>query len=409
MHFSGLRTGKAAGETVFTGSGNPVRETPDCFTIETRSGRRDIMAADYAALKKGGFMRQKQKNHFSLRLRVVGGTLTAVQLAQIASVSETYGHGYVHLTSRQGVEIPFIRLDQIDAVKEALEEGGVVPGVCGPRVRTITACQGEAICPGGCIDTYALAQELDERYFGRELPHKFKFGITGCQNNCLKAEENDVGIKGGIRVKWIPDTCIRCGVCAAVCRCNAITIEGGNIHVDQDACNYCGRCTKSCPADSWEETHGYIVSFGGTFGNQISKGTAVIPFIEDHDKLIAVCDAAIGFFGEHAKSGERFRAAIDRIGQEEFNETIRRAYMSTTAYDDTIDITDVVCPVTFVKAKAALEELDDGQVLAVHMNEGEPVQNVPRSFKEEGQQVLKLENHGDGTFTLYVRKTESEE
>ena len=33
------------------------------------------MAVDYATLKKGGFMRQKQKNNFSLRLAVVGGNL----------------------------------------------------------------------------------------------------------------------------------------------------------------------------------------------------------------------------------------------------------------------------------------------------------------------------------------------
>ena len=104
-------------------------------------------------------MRQKQKNNFSLRLRVVGGNLTAKQLAKIAEVSENYGDGYVHLTSRQSVEIPFVKLDDVEAVKDALAEGDVEPGVCGPRVRTITACQGEAICPGGCIDTYALAKD----------------------------------------------------------------------------------------------------------------------------------------------------------------------------------------------------------------------------------------------------------
>ena len=57
--------------------------------------------------------------------------------------------------------------------------------------------------------------------------------------------------------------------------------------------------------------------------------------------------------------------------------------------DERVDITDVVCPMTFVKAKVAMEELEIGQVLAVTMNDGEPVQNVPRSFKEEGQQILK--------------------
>lgn len=71
---------------------------------------------------------------------------------------------------------------------------------------------------------------------------------------------------------------------------------------------------------------------------------------------------------------------------------------------DRVDITDVVCPVTFVKAKVALEELDDGDILAVHMNDGEPVQNVPRSIKDEGHQVLKLIDNKDGTYDLIVRK-----
>ena len=78
--------------------------------------------------------------------------------------------------------------------------------------------------------------------------------------------------------------------------------------------------------------------------------------------------------------------------------------MSELHFDDTVDITDVVCPVTFVKAKVAIEELDDGQVLAVKMNDGEPVQNVPRSLKEEGHKILKLTDNEDGTYTLYVQK-----
>lgn len=82
--------------------------------------------------------------------------------------------------------------------------------------------------------------------------------------------------------------------------------------------------------------------------------------------------------------------------------------MADYKIDDTVDITDVVCPVTFVKAKVALEELDDGQILAVRMSNGEPVQNVPRSIKEEGHQILKLTDNGDDTFTLIVRKVEDE-
>ena len=78
--------------------------------------------------------------------------------------------------------------------------------------------------------------------------------------------------------------------------------------------------------------------------------------------------------------------------------------MSEIKFDDTVDITDVVCPVTFVKAKVALEELDEGQILSIRMNDGEPVQNLPRSIKEEGHQILKLDDNEDGTYTLYVKK-----
>ena len=72
--------------------------------------------------------------------------------------------------------------------------------------------------------------------------------------------------------------------------------------------------------------------------------------------------------------------------------------------DDTVDVTDVKCPPTFVKAKVAIEELDEGQILAIRLNDGEPVQNVPRSLKEEGHEILKLNDNQDGTFTLFVKK-----
>lgn len=72
--------------------------------------------------------------------------------------------------------------------------------------------------------------------------------------------------------------------------------------------------------------------------------------------------------------------------------------------DESVDITDVKCPTTFVKAKVALEELDDGQILSIRLNDGEPVQNVPRSFKEEGHEVLSLTKNDDSTYTLIIRK-----
>lgn len=78
--------------------------------------------------------------------------------------------------------------------------------------------------------------------------------------------------------------------------------------------------------------------------------------------------------------------------------------MSAIKVDSFIDITDVVCPITFVKVKVAIEELEHGQILEVRMNEGGPILNVPRSLKDEGHKVLNVSNSKDGTFTILVEK-----
>lgn len=284
------------------------------------------MAVDYAALKAGGFMRQKQKNTFSLRLRVVGGTVTVEQLLTIAAVAKKFGQDYVHLTSRQGVEIPFIKLEDIETVKEELAKGGVQPGVCGPRVRTVTACQAGRCCPSGCIDALEIAEALDERYFGRQLPHKFKFGVTGCQNNCLKAEENDLGVKGGMTVEWAKEDCIFCGVCEKACRSGAVKVTEDAVTLDASKCNHCGRCVTACPTSAWQGKSGYLLSFGGTFGNSIQKGRELLPIIEDKDTLFRVADAAINFFADNAKPGERFAKTLDRVGWDQLKEKVEAAY-----------------------------------------------------------------------------------
>jgi dissimilatory sulfite reductase (desulfoviridin) alpha/beta subunit len=289
---------------------------------------RDI---DYTALKKGGFMRQRQKNRFSLRLRVVGGQLDAVKLSKISEIADKFGHGYVHLTSRQGVEIPFVRFEDIGRVKDELASVGLSPGACGPRVRTVTACQGAEICPSGLIETSGLADELDARYFGRELPHKFKIGITGCRNNCLKAEENDLGIKGGTRPEWDACACTFCGLCTAVCPSGAIADTGYDapdareLRLLEEVCVYCGRCAQSCPSDAWSGRPGYILSFGGTFGNDIRKGRTLLPLLLSEEEVFAATDATIAFFDAHGRAGERFAKTIERTGAETLRKNLRAA------------------------------------------------------------------------------------
>ena len=77
--------------------------------------------------------------------------------------------------------------------------------------------------------------------------------------------------------------------------------------------------------------------------------------------------------------------------------------MSENTADEKIDLRGVLCPINFVKTKLKLEMMKSGQVLEVTLDDGEPMRNVPRSIKEEGHKVIKVEQFDDG-YKIFVRK-----
>lgn len=282
---------------------------------------------NYNQLKKEGFIRQVQKDRFALRFKVTGGRLSAEHLKKIYEIAEKYGEQYVHMTSRQSIEIPFIKLKDIEKIKEELELVNLKTCACGPVVRTITACQGNAVCSSGLIDTADIAKEFEEKYYGRELPHKFKLGVTGCRNNCLKAEENDLGVKGAMDTTWKADDCIYCGLCQGVCPAKVIAVDkkAKTLTFDKDNCLYCGKCVKVCPKKAWTGKSGYRIYFGGLFGNKIMTGEQFLPIIYSKDELHTIVEATLKFFMEHGNTKERFGNTLTRVGIEVFKKELEEA------------------------------------------------------------------------------------
>jgi len=68
-----------------------------------------------------------------------------------------------------------------------------------------------------------------------------------------------------------------------------------------------------------------------------------------------------------------------------------------------LDLRGVICPVNFVKTKLKLEEMNIGEILEVLIDAGEPIANVPRSIKEEGHKIIKVEKI-DSHFRLLIEK-----
>ena len=231
------------------------------------------MAVDYKELKKGGFMRQKQKDCFSMRLKSVGGHFTAAQLATVQKVAEQYGKNYVHLTSRQGIEHPLHPPGRHRRSKKVLHEGGVEVGVCGPRVRTITACQGAATCFGPhrhretrerirqTLRRQRTAAQVQIRLHGlpQQLPQSRRERFWR-QGRCTAA-------LGSARVHLLRR--LRGRLPQKIVKVDKAAQQ---VTFDREQCVYCGKCIKSCPTDAWQGDHGFVISFGGLYGNRIAVG-----------------------------------------------------------------------------------------------------------------------------------------
>jgi tRNA 2-thiouridine synthesizing protein A len=77
---------------------------------------------------------------------------------------------------------------------------------------------------------------------------------------------------------------------------------------------------------------------------------------------------------------------------------------TAVGYAARLDVTDDICPITWVRTKLALEALETGEVLEVLVNDGEPLRNIPGSAKDEGHKVTAVRSGGNGTHILDIEK-----
>ncbi|WP_135610947.1 4Fe-4S binding protein [Methanococcoides sp. AM1] len=273
-------------------------------------------------LKKDGYLPQRQNNLCSMRVGITGGYVEADQLRAIADAAEKYGQGHIHITSRQGIEVPFVNFENVEAAKEDMKNAAVRPGVAGRRVRAVVACQGNRVCNHGLIDCQGLAEKIDRAHFGADVPYKFKIAITGCPAACLKPQENDLGIMGTVHPEWIKDTCTECGVCVKRCKANAITMEGGNLHIDMDKCILCGECILACPKDAIVASKtGYMIFCGGKVGRFPHEGTRLAE-VHSEKEVYDIVNRTIEYYRENGGKDERLGDVMDREGIESFKDAV---------------------------------------------------------------------------------------
>ena len=78
--------------------------------------------------------------------------------------------------------------------------------------------------------------------------------------------------------------------------------------------------------------------------------------------------------------------------------------MSDVQNDRSIDIRGLVCPMTFVKAKLAIEDMAPGEMLEIVLDYEEASRSIPKSMKDHDHEVLKVEKVNDTDWVLLIRK-----
>ena len=272
------------------------------------------------SVKGRGFLRNRGTDCFSGRIVTVAGLFTPDQLHAIAECSEKYGNGKVIFTARLAAEIVGIPFDKIPEAEAFMAERGLYFGGTGAKVRPITACKGTT-CVYGNIDTQALAKVIyDKFYIGMrnvKLPHKFKIGVGGCPNSCMKPSLNDVGVEGCRAFSFDSELCRGCKKCAVAesCPTKAVSIVNGKAVIDTSKCTSCGVCVGKCPFGAVPKEAASVcrIFVGGTWGKTQRMGT-LLNSVYSADEVPSVIEKVMLWYKENGYVKERLGATVDRIG-----------------------------------------------------------------------------------------------
>ena len=297
--------------------------------VRVKAPGASVSPEEVTRVKALGFLWDKNTpDCFNGRVITRNGKITAEEMRAITEAAERFGNGQVAMTSRLTIEIQHVPFDNIEPLREFLAQSGLETGGTGSKVRPVVSCKGTT-CQYGLIDTFALSEEIHERFYhgynNVKLPHKFKIAVGGCPNNCVKPDLNDLGVIGQ-KVPMIDlDKCRGCKVCQVVnaCPIHVPEVKDGKVVIDDNACNHCGRCVGKCPFGALEGfTSGYRVFIGGRWGKKVARGRYLEKVFTDKEEVLNVIEKAILLFREQGTTGERFADTVNRLGFENVQEQL---------------------------------------------------------------------------------------
>ncbi|MBO0692619.1 MAG: hypothetical protein J2P58_06960 [Acidimicrobiaceae bacterium] len=144
-----------------------------------------------------------------LRFKVPGGRLGADQAATIGTIADEHargpvenqfwGSGFCDITTRQDIQMHWIRMADVPGIWERLERVGLTTvQACGDSARNVLGCPVAGVDRDEAFDASPAVAAISAFFTGNRayanLPRKFKISVTGCVDDCAQAELNDIGL-----------------------------------------------------------------------------------------------------------------------------------------------------------------------------------------------------------------------
>jgi dissimilatory sulfite reductase (desulfoviridin) alpha/beta subunit len=271
---------------------------------------------------RGGVITERDPDLCTIRIRMPAGRICVEKLRGLATIAKKYGNGTVHCTTRQTIEIPHVLPKNLIKVERALEKNGTPIGSERDEVVNIIACPGTERCKYANIDTIALADKIDAKLFGKEMPVKVRIAISGCPNACTSPWLNEIGIIGRVRPVRTPGMCTGCGTCTNYCKEKAIRIRNGVCVLDEKKCVQCGVCIHSCPYGVIQAEHRhFLITVGGQRGRHPHVGRELI-MLENPETVPATVEKIVAWVYRRAWSGRLLSDQLDDLQFGKFREDI---------------------------------------------------------------------------------------
>ena len=178
----------------------------------SKAGAASINAVpgEMERLKWVGMYPQRQGGDaFMMRIKVPGGVMTAAQVREVGVAADAFAEGpddspvfgnrYADLTTRQDIQLHWIRIADVPRIWQRFWEVGLTTvQACGDSARNVCACPVSGIDAHEVVHAFPVAQAISAFFTGNReysnLPRKFKIAVTGCTEDCARVEINDIGL-----------------------------------------------------------------------------------------------------------------------------------------------------------------------------------------------------------------------